>query len=291
MLKKIGSYNDFPKDFKQPKLKKGETVIYRLLNSVTDPNRPGQVRFPASVKIRSVDRVRISEDESDTYDIGLVRQIDKEGIVQGMRHIKIAAQEEAGYFRVVGGNLLDEELYVLLELTNLNLSNPLRDESIEPLFQRIDEEKEATDSRKKRSARLSAMTFAANMNLAAVKDFAASRNWEQNDKEEVLRQRIEKLAETEPEAFMRSVNDKDLIIRATIKRAVDKGTIRFDIPQSKWVWKAGGETICVVAKSEGLEPFDGLVDFIKTNKKGDAVYVEIAKGEKKEDAGDNAKTK
>jgi len=283
MLKKIGTYNDFPKEFKQPKLKKGESAQYRLLNSVKDPVLPGIFRFPASVKIRSVDRVKI-DDSGEVHDIGLVTEIDKEGGVRNVRYIIIPAQQDAGYFRVTEGNIRDEEMYAFLELCNANKSNPNRDESMPELFERIDEERTAVGERKKRSDKLAAMTFAANMTLLAAKEFAAARNWDENDKEEVLRGKIEKYAETEPEAFMRSVNDKDQIIKATIKRAVDKGTIRFDAPQSKWVWAKGGETIAIVPRVEGLEPFEGLCDYIKTHKKGDAVYTEIAKGEPKEEA-------
>lgn len=281
MLKKIGSFNDFPSGFKQPKLKKGEEVIYRLLDSVPDPNNKGLERFPPSVKVRSIDRVVIN-DEGDTVDIGLVRQIDKDGIVQNVRYVKIAGQENAGYIRLVGGNIADEELYAYFELCNYNSSNKYRDVTVHPVFTKIDTEKEANELRKKRSAKLSAMTYAANMNLTAVREYAAARNWEQNAKEDVLRQQIEKFAETEPDAFMKSVQDKDLSIRATIKRAIDANNIAFDVAQSKWYFVKGGETIALVARVAGVEPFEGLVDFIKTHKKGDAVYSEIQKSGKSE---------
>lgn len=276
MLKKIGGYNDFPKDFKQPKLKKGETALYRLLNSVPDPNKPGTERFPSRVKIRTVDRVRINE-EGDICDIGLVTELEINGAIKNVKYFVVPAQEDAGYFRCVQGDIASEELYSFFEMCNYNGSNPLRDPAIEAKFYRIDEERDAVEMRQKRTVKLASMNYAMNLNLAQVKEYAASRAWDENDKEDVLRGKIETFAEKEPEAFMKSVQDKDLIVKATIKRAVDKGVIRFEVAQSKWIWVKGGETIAIVAKSEGTEPIVGLCDFIKSNKKGDAVYQEIAK--------------
>lgn len=279
MLKSIGRYNNFPKGFEQPKLAKGEAALYQLLNSVADPDRPGQFRYNALTKIRSIDTVVIND---ETVDIGLVKSVTREGDVNEVDYIKIMGQENAGYFRLVGGSINDDKMYAFLELCNENESNPNRDESRIAKFRRIDDLKDAKDTRKKRSDKLAAMTFASNMNLTSVKQFASSRNWDENLEPEVLRSMVEKLAEENPKEFIRLAMDKDIEIKATIKRAIDNKVIEFNLPQSKWVWVKGGETIAQVARVEGIEPFDGLCDFIKTHKNGNTVYEAIAKGTKKQ---------
>lgn len=222
MLKQIGRFNAFPKDFKQPKLEKGEEAIYQLVNSQADPDRPGQVRYNSITKIRSVDTIVIGD---ETVDIGLVKSITKEGDVNEVDYIKIMGQENAGYFRLVGGSIADDRSYAFFELCNANESNENRDESVLPLFRRIDTLKEAKIARKKRSDKLLAMTHASNMNLTDVKRFASARNWDENAKEDVLRSMVEKLAEEDPKLFIKLAMDKDIEIKATIKRAIDSKII------------------------------------------------------------------
>lgn len=276
-LRKIGKYNNFPAEYNPPKLAKDEVAVYRLIVSNPDPAIKGVQRFPNNFKIRSVDRVQLG---GETYDIGLVTRVDKEGDVLEVRFINISnANREAGYFRLIGGRIADEELYTFLELTNANESNENRDKSIEPSFKRIDQRKNDVTTRKQRSRRLEAMTAAQNFDLKEVREFTAARGWNEDDDEVIMRNRIEEMAEKDPEGFIKAWGDKDQIVKATIKRAQDRNVIRFDTVESKWLWGgASNETIYVVARKEGMDPIVQLSDFFASaSAKSKSVYKQMQK--------------
>jgi hypothetical protein len=276
MLRKIGMYNNFPAGYEPAKLKQGEVAVYRLLISNNDPVR-GTTVYPKSFKIRSVDRVKIGD---EWVDVGLVRSVNREGVVETVRYVSFndnANKKDGGYLRLTGGNADDEEVFEYMEICNFNESNPNRDPSITPLFVKLDDKKDAKDDRGKRSLRLKAMTLASDMTLGEAKDFTAARGWNQDDEEDILRGRIEKFAETDPEGFIKAFGDKNQATKTTIKNAMDKGVIKHNVPDGKIVW-GNGETIYVLPKPEGINPIDEFADFIASNtKKAKTVFEQIEK--------------
>lgn len=290
-MKPIGRYNKLPKTFKQPeKLAKGQVVRYRLVEDyrtevITSREGTKITRWPENIKIPCVDTIQITykdesgEEKSDLFDIGLVRQVDRDGNPSLLDTIWIPANALGGEFAAVGGSIEDEKRYWLFELCNRNASNPNRDQAVQPMFYRVDVIGEAEKENKKVEVELECLLYIRNLSPKQLKELAASFVLNENEPEPVLRKKLNDIAKADPAKFYRDATSKEVEVKAMIQRAFTKGVIKYVPQQHKVTW--GGKengTISTLPRVEGQTWQDLFSDWIKTSgKNGTATYENIRK--------------
>lgn len=281
-MKQIGTYNKIPEGLKVATLKKGEYVLYRLLDPVIDQNDPKKEKFiwPRAKKIPTLDTIADPKTGAP-INIGVVQRVDKDGMPTIVTHW-VNGMENNGYFTLTGGKGNDDYLHWFFELANTNLSNPNRDDSVTPLFERIDRIADAKKKLKKRDEELDALVYVRDMDDKALINLAASMNWNEKEDTDILRNQAIDLAKADPKKFAQMVRSKDVEIKATLKRAQDGSIIRYDVQQHKIIWVNNSDTIATLARVEGQDWLTGMSDWIKTSKNGEKVYESIRKQLNKE---------
>ena len=277
-MKKTELYNRLPeKMVKATMLKPGEQVMYRLHNMQKNPMDPTKLSIPAAKNVPPIDT--IWDEETQTYiDIAAVRSVAPTG--DHSFHEIFFYGNQAGHMILVGGRALDQELHSYLSLCNYNATNLNRDTTKEPIFERVDEEAKAEKESRTRNTRREALNVAADLSPEEVKDYSASLGKDDTKPVKILRNELEEMADKTPEEFMKLINNKQAVMKATINRAMVKGAIVFNQEQSRFEWP-NQEAILTVARTTGSDAVDELVSFCVSSAKGDKVYQTISSKAKK----------
>jgi hypothetical protein len=276
-MKQIGSYNKIPDSLQVPPLKKGEYVLYRLLDPAIDPNDPLKQKYiwPRAKKIPTLDRIHDPK-TGEPIDIGVVDRVNRDG-VPSIKTYWVNGSESNGYFTLTGGRGYDDYFYEYFELTNTNKSNPHRDTSVFPLFERIDRVADEKKKLKKRDEELDALIYVRDMGEKELRLLAASMMWDDKDDIDALRNRAIDFAKADPRKFSTVVRSKDVEIKANLKKAQELEVIRYNTQQNKVVWGVSNDTIATLPRVEGQDWLTSMCDWIKTAKNGDKTYEAIRK--------------
>jgi hypothetical protein len=287
-MKPIGNYNKLPKEFKQPEpLKRGQTVTYRFTEDfrrevITSREGTKQVRYPELIKIPVIDNIRVDYkdekgiDHTEYHDIGLVRSVDRDNIPTA-KSWWVHANLSQGEITLTGGSIEDEERYWYAELCNYNESNPNRDASKKAYFYRVDKVADAKQRNKKVDLELECLLFIRDLTPGEVKKLAAAILHNENEDVDILRDKLNAFAKSDPEKFNRLATSKDVEINAAIQRAYNAQVIKWIPSQSRVAWGNNNSTIATLKLVEGLSWQEQFADWIKTHKNGKETYDTIKK--------------
>ena len=179
--------------------------------------------------------------------IALVSGTDEKGIPNKFGRIRVRAAE---------AGILDLDLTegsegwytaMYLELHPKLLNGKFADASKHPIVSRIDEVQSASNAKKERTARLKALNAAQDMNDKDIFNFADAMLWDSSEDILVLRNKVEELADTNPEFFNDLVSGKTIEYKAAIKKAMNKKVIEFDPAEYKFLWCGNKQTIAMLS--------------------------------------------
>jgi hypothetical protein len=275
MLKAVGIYNKFPQGFTRPKkLKRDEVVTYKLDDHYKreDPAKKGTYRYPASVKIPVTDQIFIGD---DVVDIGLITKVDKDGNVDQMKPIWVV-NALTGEFSFTGGIAEQEMQYEYCELCNYNGDKENRDESRNVFFHRVDAEKNADKVTKTFGLRLECMKYVDTLTDGEARKLAASFGWDEKKSPKVLKAELYQEAEKDPVKFKKLVSNPDVHRKASIKRALDKGILKYNAPQNKYLW-SDDTVIATLPRVEGAKHLEQFSEWLNTHKNGHTTFKQIEK--------------
>jgi hypothetical protein len=208
--------------------------------------------------------------------IALIDAVDEEGIPNKFKKIRIkGARRGILELRLEEGN---EDWYtcMYLEMHPKLKDGIFQDKNRTPMFRRIDEMKAATDAKKERSTRLKALNAAQGMSDKEVLNFCDAMMWDSTEDVLILRNKIEELADSNPEFFNDLVSGKMIQYRATIKQAMDKKVIEFDPVEHKFVWESNKQIIAMLSPVAGKNAVEKMAEFLITGgDKADAIYKKI----------------
>jgi ribosomal protein L20 len=277
-MKKTKLFNDLsPELIAKTKLKPGEQVIYRVTGIQPNPFDPNKWAIPAAKNVPPTDQIWDSIKE-DYVDIAAVRSVNPNG--DHTFHDIYFFGNLGGHMILVGGRAADQEIHSYLSLCNYNGSNPNRDPSKEVYFELVDEAVKSEKERKTRNIKREALNAAADLSAEEVRTYIAALGQDDTAKVEVLRNKLEEMADHDPESFIALINNKQAVMKATINRALNKGIINFDSEQSKFTWP-NGEVILVVSRTTGGDNVEELLGYCASNAKGEKVYQTIQSKSKK----------
>lgn len=287
LLEQVAHFNRL-----SPKLRKeleslvdsfGKTVRYRFNISHKNPDPTkynGEIIWPSCYNLdpavfNILDPYENRDGETKLKTIALIEKTDEKGLPNKFTKIKV-------YERTKGELLLNLEspehrYYAMyLELHLKNGKGKFKDKNRQSIFERVDELSAAKEERQKRSARKLAMDTAEKMSDKKVIEFANAMLWEQAEPI-VLRNKLEEMAENNPEMFNDIVSDKKIEYRANIKRGIDNNILEYNPVGAKLLWAATKQTIVSLGMSTSPEEdIKGFAEWFMTNgQKGDETYKKL----------------
>jgi hypothetical protein len=295
MLLPLGKYNDFSpaflKKIEEHILSLGKVVRYQFDISSKNPDPEkinGEVVWPASFTpdpaiftIQDTDETRAGK--SRFKHVAMVISVDKDGEQTRVRRLRVEAYQKGVLTLHPQDNTEDMELAMFLELHPAQNGGLYQDKQKAARFRRIDENRFAKEKRELRSLKLKAATEAQKMSDQEVSDFALGMLWDTTQDIEVLREKVEALAETSPAHFMGKIEGKALKVQALLNEALQKEIIKYSPSESKYSWHGTEEVIAVLTPGGEKNHLEKGADWIEGNgKKGEAVLNKIKGMLKKE---------
>jgi hypothetical protein len=245
-------YNNIPKEsslYVKP-LPPNEIVRYRLLG-VVDP-----VTGKKKLRTQILSDVETVVDESgEMYDIAVIESETASGEIKFFPIV--FADDTDSAIELRGGSVMDQKVYKRLEISNYNQSNPGRDQSVTPLFERINIEADAEQSRAKRRKIQQALGIVDAMTDADVTEFLRALK-RPVGKTESNRNALEEIAERSPDTIMKAnVSTASDSLKQEIETLKKEGVISYNKETKKWI-AFDDSTILSIKKTHGFKPEDEL---------------------------------
>jgi len=288
MLEKVAHFNDLSPDLRKSLEErvraKGKEGVYKfaISNENPDPEKVnGKIIWPANYTLDPVvfdiiDEKENRPDKSKVKKIGLVQEVDEKGLPKRFRRIRIHGKNEG----VMKLDLTEPEGFadaMYLELHPKVNGGLFQDKKRNPVVTPVDEKAEAGKEREIRKAKTKAFAAAERMSNQQVKDFAAAMVWDENEDVDILRNRIEQMAEDDPKMFIDLVESENIKYQSTIKRAMSKGVVSFDPVGGKFLWGSNQQVITVLGAGDGVKnEVERFGEFLRTGgTKADEIFKKI----------------
>jgi hypothetical protein len=299
-LENFAHYNDF-----SPKLREeletkigsyGKAARYKFDISKPNPDPSkynGDIVYP---NMYTLDPTRFTiqdpyEDrpgKSKTKTVALIDEnyINEKGLPDRFIKIRVSGQHKSVLTLNIEENRSDFYTAMFLELHPKMKGGQFMSKSTYQVFSRIDENAAAREARQERSERLKALNVAQAMSDSELIDFADAMQWDSSENPEVLRNKTEELADTNPIYFNDLVSSKAIEYQSLIKQAINKGIIDFNHGEYKFVWSGNQQTIVVLSPTGTMNEIQKMSEWMQTSgSKGDDFYNKLkslVKGGKEE---------
>ncbi len=268
----------------------GQKVRYKfnLARKNPDPTKyNGDIIYPSLYNLdpctfKITDTLEDRQGKQKIKNIGIIKSIEKNdrGVsVFQFHRIRIPAIQKG----ILSFDLSKEEdktFVAALELHPKNGNGLFPNPQMIPMFNRVDETKLATEKRAERSARKKAMDVVEAMSDKDIVQFAdgmATDEWDSTQDIELLKNKLEELAETTPSLFNDLVAGKKMEYKAAIKRAIDSGVLSHNPATGSLSWSTTQQPIISLGMGFGdktdIERFADW--FMESGKRGDEAYAKI----------------
>ena len=186
--------------------------------------------------------------KSKSKKIGIIEAVDENGKPNRFRKIRVMAPQK-GVLILDLENQEDYYTAFALELHPKLIGGRFEDKNAYRVVTRIDENAEAETKRKERTARKKALDAAESMEDADIVNFADAMMWDSGELANILRNKVEELAETDPEFFNDLIEKKEIQVRALVKQSLDKRIITHDPVENKFMWASNMQLITALPVS------------------------------------------
>jgi len=188
--------------------------------------------------------------KSKSKKIGIVEAVDENGKPNRFRKIRVMAPQKGVLILDLENSQEDYYTAFALELHPKLIGGKFEDKNAYRVVTRIDENAEAETKRKERTARKKALDAAESMEDADIVNFADAMMWDSGEPANILRNKVEELAETDPEFFNDLIEKKEIQVRALVKQALDKRIITHDPVENKFMWASNMQLITALPVSQ-----------------------------------------
>lgn len=280
--KKVESYGrvvrykfDIAKPNPDPSKYNGDTVYPNMFT--LDPTR-----------FTIQDPYETRDDKTKTKTIALIEEssINADGLPEKFIKIRVPGASKSILSLNIEENREDFYLAMFLELHPKLKDGKFAGRNVYHIFSRIDENAAARGARSERSERLKALNVAQAMSDSDLIDFADAMQWDSAENFDILRNKIEELADTNPVYFNDLVSSKAVEYQSLIKQAMNKDLISFNYGEYKFTWSGNQQLITVLSPTGSESEIQKLSEWMQTSgNKGDDLYKKLkslVKGGKKE---------
>ena len=264
----------------------GKVVRYKfdIAKPNPDPSKyNGDTIYP---NMYTLDPVRFTmqdpyEDRAGKSKAKLVALIDEgsindKGIPDRYKKIRVMGNSKSILRLNVQDNQEDFYMAMFLEMHPKLKGGDFADRAAHQVVSRIDENAAARTARTERTERLKALNIAQGMSDSELIDFADAMQWDSSEDTEILRNKVEELADNNPVYFNDLVESKSIEFQSLIKQAINKELISFNSAEYKYVWSGNQQTITVLSPAGSKKPIEKLSEWLQTSGvKGDDVYKKL----------------
>lgn len=258
----------FDKQFPEGKGK--VSYRFKIESHNPDPEKTGgPFIYPALHQIQPVTFHITDPFSKARVKIGLpLDQLDGNGDPVGYRHLKLV-EHDRGVFTLNVEKHDDKEAWFYMELQIGNEKGDFYNPNSEASrFNRIDETGEAMERNKKRDIRRDSMLVADGMTAKEIRNYAMAIGWDATEHLEILKDKVSRQAETDPEFFKNFIEASNFEMKALVSRAERAGIIEWNHLDSKYVWGATKEVIVSLGRKEGNERLSAMADWLLTDSQG-----------------------
>jgi len=216
--------------------------------------------------------------KSKTKNIGLVDDgfINDNGLPERFKKVKVSGSEKAILKLNTADNRDDFYMAMMLEMHPKLKGGKFADKNLHPIISRIDENAAAREARTERSERLKALNVAQAMSDTELIDFADAMQWDSSENSEILRNKVEELADSNPIYFNDLVQGKSIEYQSLIKQAINKDLISFEHGEYKFMWSGNQQTITNLSPTGKKNEIEKLSEWMQTSgNKGDDFYKKL----------------
>lgn len=284
MLEQVGQYNDLSDTLRKELETKiagfGKRVRYKFDISHTNPDpekKDGPIVWPFMYTLDPrtftiIDPYENRDGKSKVKRIGMVDGQNEKGEPNKFKRVRVNGRD-AGVRTFDLEQMEDIEQVMFLELHPKLAGGQFADKTKNQICSRVDEKKYANDQRQERTSRLKALNAAQAMSEKEVLQFVDAMQWDNTEEIEILRERIEALAETDFVYFNDVVDGKALEYMSTIKRGLDRKLIAFDPADYKFIWVGNNQPIAVLSPIGEKTEVQKMADWFATaGQKADEAY-------------------
>lgn len=287
MLQKSSHFNDLSPELRiklEERVRSyGKKVRYKFKISHENPDPEkynGPLVWPSMYVLdpctfRITDPHETRPNISKSKEIGLIDKLDKDGKPETFKKIKIFDRNRGELsFDLTDAEEFDKAMYI--ELHPKLTGGMFADKNRQQLIERVDEYKDAKEQREQRSAKLKALRVAEEMSEEQARAFADAMLWDSTEEIGLLQNKVEQLAETNPEFFNDLVKGKNVEYQSTVKRAIDKQIIAFDPGAYKYIWASNQQLITILQPVGDKNHVEKFAEWLITGgQKSDEVYKKI----------------
>lgn len=288
MLEQVAHYNDLSPELRKTLEKKiesyGKKVKYKFAISSANPDPEkynGKIVWPAKYTLDPIvfDIVDVEEkrpNKSRAKKIGMIDKTDEKGIPTAFKRVRVHGKDE-GHLELDLTKPDQIAMAMYIEVHPKFENGTFQDKERIAIVSRIDEQKVSKEARELRSAKRKASDVAATMSDKQVIDFAAAMTWDERESIEILRNKVEVMAEEDPSFFNDLVSDKKIEYQSTVKRAMTDKVIGFDPVGGKFLWASNQQTITVLGFGDGTKnEVERFAEFLMTGgDKATEIYKKI----------------
>lgn len=263
-----------------PRLESGQEVVFQMLNGHqnNDNDRNERERNPVLFgKTQIQTKLRIKDPGTgNTVDIGVPMAVENDTVMSYRPFLAGIDDGLAfkGKFSLIGGNIQDEEFYEIFWLSPEREGSPCADLRVKPLFKIVNHKEETQKSIGRVATLKKALNDLDTLEPEDIINFGASQNWTETDSESILG-KINEFAKSKPDQYLKIREDKDTIIKSTIKKALDKNILTYDAITGNVLV---GESLVMVVNKDSKEDYLGsIARWVNSAKNGQQVYDGIQK--------------
>lgn len=298
-MKSTKSFNNISDKLRKeiPQLKRGERVLFQMLNGVPNPEPDekersrqgamlyGKVQLSTNFRIWDPYQKNDSGEEVGGFvDVGCVEAWDKEYpakfrfFVAGLTAGQKSGSFFQGKFELSGDSDADKELFEILWLSNQREGNPNADASTEKIFKIVDSKSETANTTSKFEKAKKALELANKFDEKSIdgaKAILAALNKPKYTDNTVLLAAVKEVAMTDYETFLKVYNDPTTNKKYTIQNALDAGIISHDF--STGVLTMGKTKLTDVAVENVVDVPGAIVQWLGSTSNGAEIMSAIEK--------------
>lgn len=272
LLKKVGKWNDIPKELEPALPDAGTVVVFEFQNFYIDPGTKSR-RWPEHCTVAAQSEF-LNPENGESIPIALIKSSDKEGNEITCHKVVASPQNYGGCYLLTIGTAESNSIYRFLMLSSQNGSNPNRVANVDVLFTVQDLKAAAIEKSGVRKKRREATVFIENMKDEQLQQIAMVLDLSTSDDIDVVRDAIEDYAEKDPVKFLEAVKSGDADIIAVYKRARKHQVLYRDKASIRWT-DTNGEAVPLTQESDAVA-VEEFVNFVKTRPQGKAI-IEMAR--------------
>lgn len=254
---------DISKPNPDPQKYNGDTIwpnIYTL-----DPSR-------FTITDKEEDRPNVSK----TKTIGLIDGIDEKGLPNKFKKIRLESVQRGVYTLRLEEDPEHLDFAMFLELHPKLSNGEFSDKTKHQVFSRIDEKKLATTQREQRTAKALALNAAQDMSDKEIVNFADAMLWDSTEDVELVRNKVEDLAESNPVYFNDLVSGKAIEVQAVVKQSIDRNIISFDPATWQYMWSNNKQPITMLSPEGEKNHVEKMAEWLTIGgKTAEDVYKKI----------------